>query len=357
MEIETAAVKRSNWIQRRWFDFRNGHSVYLSFALTFINFAVITFSLAVERIPVLKEWFPSMWSWALFFFCIYIPLAVIIGFLHLKKQVPKEQEQLMNSNPFAFKTSPGKEQLYNLPGTIIGYDLQLKSMEINNQIADAFKKIYGVEIKKWNKEDSDKIEWLKKIAVGLQRGEEIKSLTNESLSQQNPKEYYRKYVADDETKEIHKTLAKMIMAETPNSVCEFGCGTGKNLRMLNVDDKIGIDVSEEAIKIAKAKGVFAIVGDETELFKFPAGRFDVIFTVSVLDHIPNVEVIISEFKRVAKKAIFLLETNDVPFKFYYPHDYESYGFKNTGVKFESKKSEGGDGSIYCLYKLRVGVEK
>lgn len=163
---------------RRWLDFRNGHSTYLIFALTFVNFVVVTYTLALERVPSLKI-FDSMTSWGLAFLAVYIPVAVIIGHIHLKKQVPREQQQLMEINPYAFITSPGKEKLYNLPATVIAYTMQLKSMTINNQMADAFKKAYNIEIVKWNEQEFANIRWLLDAAVRLQKGDNINDIVKQ----------------------------------------------------------------------------------------------------------------------------------------------------------------------------------
>jgi hypothetical protein len=169
----------NGWFQRRWQDFRNGHSVYLSFALTFINFTVITFTLAVDRLPFLKELFPNMWHWAIFFICAYIPSAIIAGHFHMKKQVPREQEQLMDNNPFAFRTTPGKEQLFSIPCAIINCDLQLKTMNINNQIAEAFKKAYNIDIQKWEQKDFKNVEWMKSVSQRLLKGEDVRNILGE----------------------------------------------------------------------------------------------------------------------------------------------------------------------------------
>ena len=70
-----------NWIRRRWFDFRQGHGVYLIFALTFANFVLIFHRLLIERIEILNEIFSELWIFALFFILIYIPLSIVIGAL------------------------------------------------------------------------------------------------------------------------------------------------------------------------------------------------------------------------------------------------------------------------------------
>ena len=41
---------KNGWLRRRWLDFRFGHSIYLIFALSFINFILIFHRLLIERI-------------------------------------------------------------------------------------------------------------------------------------------------------------------------------------------------------------------------------------------------------------------------------------------------------------------
>ena len=38
-------------IKRRWLDFRNGHSIYLVFLLTLVNFILIVYNFAILKIP------------------------------------------------------------------------------------------------------------------------------------------------------------------------------------------------------------------------------------------------------------------------------------------------------------------
>jgi len=87
------------WVRRRWFDFRQGHSVYLIFALTFANFVLIFHRLLIERVPILNEIFSSLLFFALFFVIIYIPLAVGIGAWHRRTQLRVDTEVNLRQNP------------------------------------------------------------------------------------------------------------------------------------------------------------------------------------------------------------------------------------------------------------------
>jgi len=88
-----------NWFRRRWFDFRQGHAVYLIFILTFANFVLIFHRLLIERIEFLDQIFSELWVFALFFVLVYIPLAILIGAWHRKTQLKVENEVILRQNP------------------------------------------------------------------------------------------------------------------------------------------------------------------------------------------------------------------------------------------------------------------
>lgn len=90
-----------NWIRRRWLDFRNGHSIYLIFAMTFANFITIQYGLLIDRVPQLNAIFTSIWFFATIFIVSYLPLAMVIGYWHRKSQWSVEQEALFKENKVA----------------------------------------------------------------------------------------------------------------------------------------------------------------------------------------------------------------------------------------------------------------
>jgi hypothetical protein len=90
---------RSNmWARRRWLDFRQGHSIYLIFLITFANFITIQYSLLLERIPAFNALLPNALVFALVFIAIYFPLAIVIGYWHRKSQWKVEAEALFKEN-------------------------------------------------------------------------------------------------------------------------------------------------------------------------------------------------------------------------------------------------------------------
>ena len=90
----------SNWLRRRWFDFRLGHSVYLIFLLSFSNFILIFHRLLIERVEFLNDIFSELWMFIVLFVIIYFPISIIIGAWHRKTQIKVENEQALLNNPF-----------------------------------------------------------------------------------------------------------------------------------------------------------------------------------------------------------------------------------------------------------------
>lgn len=86
------------FFRKRWLDFRNGHSIYLVFVLTFVNFILITYNLAIERISFLSNIFDSLSVFTLVFVVIYVPAAMLIGYWHRRNQYSVENEALMQEN-------------------------------------------------------------------------------------------------------------------------------------------------------------------------------------------------------------------------------------------------------------------
>ena len=87
------------WIRRRWWEFRQGHSIYLIFMLTFVNFILIAYRLLIEKVTVFKELIPELWIFAALFIICYIPAATLIGFWHRRTQLRVETTIVNQQNP------------------------------------------------------------------------------------------------------------------------------------------------------------------------------------------------------------------------------------------------------------------
>ena len=105
-------------------------------------------------------------------------------------------------------------------------------------------------------------------------------------------------------------LAKKICTLNPKSVFEFGCNSGKNLLEIDRLGKgeiscYGVDINESAIALAQASGLRAAVGSEDILHLFPERSFDIAFTVSVLDHLPDPLSALIQLERISTSLMLL----------------------------------------------------
>jgi len=70
---------------RSWFYFRTGWSTYFAFILGAVNTLTVTYYLAIEKAPFLKEIFPTFISYVAIATVIVIPVLTAIGYVHFKK--------------------------------------------------------------------------------------------------------------------------------------------------------------------------------------------------------------------------------------------------------------------------------
>lgn len=165
----------------------------------------------------------------------------------------------------------------------------------------------------------------------------------------HPKEFYKNYQADNIIDVIDIALVSCIEEFEPTSVFEFGCGSGKNLALLKKNNPniqtYGMDISIVNVIQSHLNGVDCVIrGDERYM---PQGKFDVCFTCSVLDHIPNenIEQVIGNLVSMSNKAVVIGETNEYEGNFYYKHDFESFGFVKQTLPYVSE----GDGLNYFIW--------
>ncbi len=95
MEVKYSRGGAAGWLQERWFEFRQGHGTYLGFVLSFVNFVLIAYSLFLEEIFVDL----SLLQFCLIFGAAYVPVSVIIGKVHIKKQARYDTGMIFNQNP------------------------------------------------------------------------------------------------------------------------------------------------------------------------------------------------------------------------------------------------------------------
>ena len=91
--------KGNSWFRRRWLDFRQGHSIYLIFIMTFANFITIQYKLLLDKIPSVDVITGgNIIGFAIVFIALYVPIGILIGYWHRKSQWKIEAEALFKEN-------------------------------------------------------------------------------------------------------------------------------------------------------------------------------------------------------------------------------------------------------------------
>ena len=87
---------------RSWYYFRMGYSSYFAFIFAAFNMLTVTYFLAIDNYPILKEVFPTFAIYTMVAVGIGIPLLMSIGYFHFKRTPSYRSEAAINmeSNPF-----------------------------------------------------------------------------------------------------------------------------------------------------------------------------------------------------------------------------------------------------------------
>jgi hypothetical protein len=142
--------------------------LYLIFAVQFVQFIVVTYGLYIQNTTILANLFPTIYHWIVIFVLLYIPTAIYIGHQHYQKQYKAETEKVVQSDPYTFKPTPGKEQLFQYPAAVLGYEISIKMMRWMNG-----------EPVKFTPDEFKKMEQMKSTAERLGNGENILDILKE----------------------------------------------------------------------------------------------------------------------------------------------------------------------------------
>lgn len=106
-------------------------------------------------------------------------------------------------------------------------------------------------------------------------------------------------------------VAEAVVSFGPSSVLEFGCGSGRNLavlRDLTPARLCGVDLNPTAVEWGRENfGLDLRVGDEAWLPAQGTDAFDIVYTVSVIDHIPEPQEAIRALVSAAADLVMICE--------------------------------------------------
>jgi len=128
---------------RAWYYFRMGWSTYFAFIFAAINTLTVTYFLAIDKYPILKDIFPNFIVYVAIITVIGIPLLVGIGYAHYKrtKAFRSEVDILVESNPYTSRVLANSEMMLKLSLSLNKVVLKLAKNEkiTDDEIAEITK--------------------------------------------------------------------------------------------------------------------------------------------------------------------------------------------------------------------------
>ncbi len=123
--------KGTKHVFRAWFYFRNGWSLYFAFIFAAINTLVVTYYLAIDKIPFLLNVFPSFAYYVITLVSIGIPILVLIGYIHFKRSPAYKSEASIGFevNPYLRRNLINSELTLELNLKILNLIFKLSNQE------------------------------------------------------------------------------------------------------------------------------------------------------------------------------------------------------------------------------------
>jgi len=134
-----------------------------------------------------------------------------------------------------------------------------------------------------------------------------------------------------------------LLRSTEGSILDVGCGMGDLLLHFPDREKVGIDISMDYLKIAKARGL-RVIQAEAENLPTPDDTWDVVVGTDILEHVFDMNRVASEMVRVSRNLVIVRVPNMEPVSW----NSEPYGFVHTRILDE--------GTMRILFGPILGCE-
>ena len=132
---------------RSWFYFRMGWSTYFAFIFAAVNTLTVTYFLAIENYPVLKEVFPTFIIYIIIIVGLGIPILTLVGYVHFKRTPSYRAEAtvMYETNPWARRIFVNSELTLQINQKLL--DLILRISKNEKISGDDISRIYEIQEK------------------------------------------------------------------------------------------------------------------------------------------------------------------------------------------------------------------
>ena len=132
---------------RGWYYFRIGYSSYFAFIFAAVNTLTVTYFLAIENYPVLKEVFPTFIIYIIIIVGLGIPILTLVGYIHFKRTPSYRAEAtvMYETNPWARRMFVNSELTLQINQKLI--DLILRISKNEKISGDDISHIYEIQEK------------------------------------------------------------------------------------------------------------------------------------------------------------------------------------------------------------------
>ena len=133
--------KTGRTLRDLWIYFKTGHSGYLVYSLSILNFVVLQHRLLISYIPFLSQYLSRLSTFIIVFVITYIPFAIIIGYFEFRKGEVKRRPML---NPYTQDTLEATIKMNHGLLNYINGDVEVATNQIEESLAI---------LQRWKKED------------------------------------------------------------------------------------------------------------------------------------------------------------------------------------------------------------
>jgi len=126
---------------------------------------------------------------------------------------------------------------------------------------------------------------------------------------------------------IRAELERLALPSGPR-ILDAGCGSGRTMQLLSAYGTVsGIELSEPAAEVARARGVGEVVIGRLEELPWPEERFDLITCLDVIEHTPDDRATLAELRRVCRPGGHLLVTVPAYPRLWSVHDEANHHYR------------------------------